>query len=94
MQRQTTQCSVIFTASHSAQTAAQVTIATCHEMDIQMPYGQAYNTKTSSLRIYDHHFGPSGCHYVLTSQVGYLNHCCHAEMVDFVDCATSAVSVG
>ena len=47
----------IFIANLADQTATQVKIATCPQMDIQIPSGQDYSTKSNFLRIIDHHFG-------------------------------------
>ena len=46
-----------FTANLADQTATQVKIATCPQMDIHIPSGQDYRTKSNFLRIIDHHFG-------------------------------------
>ena len=71
-----------FTAALAAQKPVQAMIVTCHGMDILMPYGQAYRTKSNSLRIFDPHFGPAGLHYGLPSLVGWQDHCCQAEELD------------
>ena len=48
-----------FTMACYAQVTVQVAITTCHGMDTLMPYGKAYRTKSSFLRIFDPHFGPA-----------------------------------
>ena len=81
-----------FTAAHSTQKPVQVMIATYHRMDVLMPYGQAYRTKSSSLRILDPRFGPTGHHYSLSSLAGWQNHCCQAEEVDSAHWAAREVN--
>ena len=71
-----------FTAALADQKPVQTTIATCHGMDILMPYGQAYHIKSSSPRIVHPHFGPACHYYGLSLLPGWQNHCCQAEEVD------------
>ena len=61
-------------------------------MDIPMPYGQDYRTKSSSPRIVDPCFGPAGHHYGWSLLAGWQNHCCQAEEVDSAHWAAREVS--
>ena len=81
------------TAVLAAQKPVQATIVTCHGMDTLMPYGQAYHTKCSFLRIIDLHFGPADQHYGLSLLAGWQNHYFQAEEVDFADCAAEDMSM-
>ena len=81
-----------FTVACFAEKPVQVTIVTCNRMDIPMPYGQAYRTKSSSLRIVDPRFGPAGCQYSFSLLSGWQNHCFRAEEVDSAHWAAGGVS--
>ena len=48
-----------FLTALAAQSPVQTKIVTCHGKDIPTPYGQAYRTKNSCLRISDPRFGPA-----------------------------------
>ena len=58
-----------------------------------MPYGQAYRTKNSCLRISDPHFGPACWPSGLSSLVGWYDCCFPAEEVESAHWAARGVSV-
>ena len=77
----------------AAQLPVQAKIATCHGKDIPMPYGQAYRTKNSCLRISDPRFGPACWPSGLSSLVGWYDRCFPAEEVESAHWAARGVSV-
>ena len=77
----------------AAQLPVQAKIATCHGKDIPMPYGQAYRTKNSCLRISDPRFGPACWPSGLSSLVGWYDRCFPAEEVDSAHWAARKVSM-
>ena len=58
-----------------------------------MPYGQAYRTKNSCLRISDPRFGPACWPSGLSSLVGWYDRCFPAEEVESAHWAARGVSV-
>ena len=85
--------SIQFLMALAAQSPAQAKIVTCHGKDIRTPYGQAYRTKNSSLRISDPRFGPACWPSGLSSLVGWYDHCFPAEEVESAHWAAREVSV-
>ena len=71
----------------------QAKIVTCHGKDIPTPYGQAYHTKNSSLRISDPGFGPAYWPSSLSLLVGWYDRCFPAEEVESAHWGAGEVSV-
>ena len=89
-----TDCPMLsFLMALAAQTPAQAKIVTCHGKDIPTPYGQAYRTKNSCLRISDPRFGPACWPSGLSSLVGWYDRCFPAEEVESAHWAARGVNV-